>query len=129
VADDILRSARINGVVSKFAAIPSVRKFLFGYQRSQADVARSHGFFGLAIEGRDTTSIVFPDADLRFFLYADVRKREMRRNRGRNVDHITARDSVDQWVTLCQDGVIRIDTGMHDLKSVERIISRYVEEL
>jgi cytidylate kinase len=129
VEDSILRSAEINCVVSQFSNIPSVRKFLFEYQRSQADVARGHGFFGLAIEGRDMTSVVFPDADLRFFLYADAGKREERRNCGGKVDYIRDRDSADQRVTVCQDGVIRIDTGANSLQEVEGIISRYVEEL
>ena len=80
IGDKLLRSPEINEFVSKFAHIHRVRKFLFGYQRSLAAIAREHGFYGLAIEGRDVTSVIFPDADLRFFLYADADKRGLRRS-------------------------------------------------
>ncbi|MDR0595372.1 MAG: (d)CMP kinase [Puniceicoccales bacterium] len=129
IDDNLLRSAEINERVSQFAHIPSVRKFLFNYQRSQSEVSRKHGFWGLAIEGRDMTSVVFPDADLRFFLHADADKRERRRNCGIKMDPIAKRDSADAYVTICQDGVIRIDTGLYDLESVICIISKYVEDL
>ncbi|MDR3273711.1 MAG: (d)CMP kinase [Puniceicoccales bacterium] len=129
VEDKLLRSTEINEHVTQFAHIARVRKFLFDYQRSQASIAREHGFFGLAIEGRDMTSVVFPDADLRFFLHADMDKRERRRNHGMAMDPIAKRDLADEYVTLWQDGVIRIDTGFHDLQSVVNIISKYVEEL
>jgi len=75
------------------------------------------------------TSVVFPDADLRFFLHADMDKREQRRNHDTATDSIAKRDSADECVTLWQDGVIRIDTGFHNLQSVVNIISRYVKEL
>ncbi|MDR0679692.1 MAG: (d)CMP kinase [Puniceicoccales bacterium] len=129
IDDSSLRSAEINERVSQFAHIPSVRKFLFNYQRSQSEVSRKHGFWGLAIEGRDMTSVVFPDADLRFFLHADVDKREQRRSCGTEMDPIAMRDSADAHVTICQDGVIRINTGLHNLDGVVRIISKYVEDL
>jgi cytidylate kinase len=129
ISDDILRSKEVNGRVMEFAHIACVRKFLFSYQRSQASIAREHGFFGLAIEGRDITSVVFPDADLRFFLYADVNERERRHNQRKEIDSIALRDSVDAPITLWQSGVIRIDTGFHDLQSVIDIISARMEEL
>jgi cytidylate kinase len=127
IGDRFLRSTEINETVAKFAHVPSVRRFLFDYQRSQAAIALEHGFYGLAIEGRDATSAIFPDADLRFFLYADAGKREQRRSL--ETDPIADRDLADQCVTLRQDGVIRIDTGINCLQSVVDIISRHIEEL
>ncbi|MDR2720683.1 MAG: (d)CMP kinase [Puniceicoccales bacterium] len=127
IEDKLLRSAEINESVSKFAHIPCVRKFLFDYQRNLAAIAKEHGFYGLAIEGRDVTSVIFPDADLRFFLYADANKRELRRDT--EIDPITDRDLADQCVTLWQDGVVRIDTGTFGVQSVINLISRHIEEL
>lgn len=127
IGDKLLRSTEINESVSKVAHVSCVRKFLFGYQRSLAAIAKEHGFYGLAIEGRDVTSVIFPDADLRFFLHADVDKRELRRDI--EMDPIIDRDLADQCVTVWQDGVIRIDTGIFSLQSVVDIISRYIEEL
>ncbi|MDR2435743.1 MAG: (d)CMP kinase [Puniceicoccales bacterium] len=127
IGDKLLRSTEINEFVSKFAHVSRVREFLFGYQRSLAVVAKEHGFYGLAIEGRDVTSVIFPNADLRFFLHADTDKRALRRNT--ETDPIADRDLADQRVTVWQDGVIRIDTGIFSLQSVVNIISRYIEEL
>ncbi len=68
---DEIRSAAVNDAVSHFAAIPELRAALLDYQRGQAEAARSHGFRGLVMEGRDIGSVIFPDADFRFFLHAD----------------------------------------------------------
>ena len=73
VAADEIRSPDVNDDVSHFAAIPEVRAALLAYQRGQADVAREHGFRGLVMEGRDIGSVIFPDADFRFFLHARPR--------------------------------------------------------
>jgi cytidylate kinase len=83
---DEIRSATVNDNVSKFAAMPVVRKFLLDYQRDQAGVARERGFAGLVMEGRDIGSVIFPDADLRFFLSADPEARARRRAAEGGVD-------------------------------------------
>ena len=62
---------------------------------------------GLVAEGRDMTTVVFPNADLKIYLDASVKKRADRRHkqlmiRGKNVsiqnltDDITARDKLDR---------------------------------
>lgn len=127
--DDILRSTEINSNVAKVAGLSCVRKFLFDYQRSQLGIAQKHAFHGLIAEGRDMCTIVFPNADLRFFLYADLDKREQRRNKDNEKDCISCRDSIDVKITTDPTDVIMIDTGENDLQRVEKIISRYIEEL
>lgn len=129
VKEEFLRSRMINQNVAQFSQIPCIRKFLFNYQREQGKIAQKHGFYGLVIEGRDTTGIIFPDADLRFFLHAELTKREQRRNKENEVDCISCRDSVDKNVITCQQNVIQIDTGYYNLQQVEDIISLYIEEL
>ncbi len=74
-----IRSLAVNQNVSHYAAIPEVRTALLDYQRGQADVARSRGFRGLVMEGRDIGSVIFPQADFRFFLHADPAERARRR--------------------------------------------------
>jgi cytidylate kinase len=128
VEDKILRLMEINNHVTQFAHIVCVRNFLFNCQRNHISIVCEH-FFGLAIESRDMTSVTFPDADLRFFLHANMDKREQHQNRDMATDSIAKRDSVDECVTLWQDDAIRIDTSFHNLRSIVNIISRYVEEL
>ena len=93
--DSSIRSPEVNAAVSHFAAIPAVRRFLFDYQRSQVAVAQANGFQGLVMEGRDIGSVIFPDADLRLFLFADPVKRAQRRAAEGIADSIEKRDQMD----------------------------------
>jgi cytidylate kinase len=90
-----IRSADVNAAVSHFAAIPEVRTALLAYQRGQAAEARRHGFAGLVMEGRDIGSVVFPDADFRFYLNADPVERMRRRAHEGQADAVTERDRID----------------------------------
>jgi cytidylate kinase len=92
---DEIRSREVNDAVSHFAAIPELRTALLAYQRGQADIARSSGFSGLVMEGRDIGSVIFPDADFRFYLSADSAERERRRERQGQEDKVTERDRLD----------------------------------
>ena len=81
VPESEIRGPEVTAAVPHFAAMPEVRTALLTYQRSQADVAQAHNFCGLIMEGRDIGSVIFPNADLRFFLHADVEARTRRRSR------------------------------------------------
>ena len=122
-ADADIRSPQVNANVSKFAAIESVREFLFNYQRSQAQVARDHAeFTGLIMEGRDIGSVIFPNADFRFFLFADEATRAARRAKDGQTDSIAERDKLDSQrkaaPLVCPEGAIRVDTGPLPLEGV-----------
>jgi cytidylate kinase len=114
VPDAEIRSRVVNDHVSHFAAIPEVRAALLAYQRSQADVARKHGFRGVVMEGRDIGSVIFPDADFRFFLHADPAERARRREKEGGQDSITERDRLDSTRKAaplsCPAGAVSIDT-------------------
>ncbi|MBL9215728.1 MAG: (d)CMP kinase [Opitutaceae bacterium] len=109
-----IRSARVNEQVSHYAAVPEVRGTLLGYQRGQADVARRHGLRGLVMEGRDIGSVIFPQADFRFFLHADPAERAKRRAREGQQDSIAERDRIDSSrkasPLTCPAGATDIDT-------------------
>jgi cytidylate kinase len=111
---DEIRSKEVNDAVSHFAAIPAVRSALLAYQRGQADAARRGGFAGLVMEGRDIGSVIFPDADFRFFLHADPAEREQRRVKQGQVDKVAERDRLDssrKTAPLAQtEGAVSIDT-------------------
>ncbi len=90
-----IRGAEVTAAVSHFAAIPEVRAALLAYQRGQADVGREKGFRGLVMEGRDIGSVIFPDADFRFFLHADPEERAKRRALEGRQDAVAERDRLD----------------------------------
>lgn len=109
-----LRGPAVNGAVSHFAAIPAVRAALLAYQRDQARIAREHGFAGLVMEGRDIGTVIFPDADFRFFLHADPEERARRRAAEGQQDSIAERDRLDSSrkasPLLCPPGATDIDS-------------------
>ena len=120
--DAEIRSPTVNEKVSHFAALPGLRAGLLAYQRGQVEVARRNGFAGLIMEGRDIGSIIFPDADFRFFLQADPAERERRRAGQGQADRITERDRLDtQRKTApltCPPGAIAIDSTLLPLEEV-----------
>jgi CMP/dCMP kinase len=119
---DEIRSAAVNAHVSLFAALPSVRTALLDYQRRQADVARSAGFPGLIMEGRDIGSVIFPEADFRFFLQADPEARARRRADQGMEDKIHERDRLDSSRAtaplVCPPGAVPIDSTQLSLAEV-----------
>lgn len=120
--DGDLRTPEVNAAVSQFAAIPALRQALFDYQRGLAEVARREGFAGLIMEGRDIGSVIFPDADFRFFLEADEATRAERRALEGQTDSIADRDKMDTnrktAPLVCPEGATRVDTGPRTLDEV-----------
>ncbi len=114
VPDAEIRSRTVNEHVSHFAAIPEVRAALLAYQRGQASVARAHHFHGVVMEGRDIGSVIFPEADFRFFLHADPTERARRRAKEGGHDSIAERDRIDSTRKTaplsCPVGAVSIDT-------------------
>ena len=128
VPDTEIRSRVVNENVSHFAAIPEVRTALLAYQRSQADVARAHGFRGLVMEGRDIGSVIFPDAAFRFFLHADPEERARRRASEGGQDSIAERDRLDSSrktaPLACPPGAVSIDTTHLTLPEVVETMAK-----
>jgi cytidylate kinase len=129
---DELRRAEVNENVSKFAALPVVRKFLFDYQRDQESVARENGFNGLVMEGRDIGSVIFPDADLRLFLEASPDARAERRAAEGHDDQIHERDKLDKQrkasPLVCPPGATSIDSTNLTLEEVVEKVARLVDK-
>lgn len=129
-AGDEIRSREVNEHVSHFAAVPELRAALLAYQRSQADVARAHGFRGLVMEGRDIGSVIFPDADFRFFLHADPGERARRRAQEGQQDSIAERDRLDSSrkasPLTCPNGAVSIDTTHLTLPEVVEQMARAI---
>jgi CMP/dCMP kinase len=70
---DKIRTEEISMMASKVSAKPVVRKALLKLQR---DIGEKKG---VVAEGRDMGTVVFPDADIKFFLDASTETRALRR--------------------------------------------------
>ncbi len=73
--EDRIRTSEISMQASAVSSRPVVRRYLLDVQRSLGR-ARAAVF-----EGRDTGTVVFPDADLKFFLDAPLAVRSRRRHK------------------------------------------------
>jgi cytidylate kinase len=129
IPDSEIRSAEVTAHVARFAAIPDVRAALLDYQRSQAATARTHGFRGLVMEGRDIGSKIFPDADFRFFLFADPVERARRREQQGLSDQVAKRDTLDsQRLQQSLQGAVVIDSTHLTLAEVVDKIAAPIAE-
>jgi len=78
LTDIALRDEKIGLLASQIAPIPEVRKTLLDYQRQFAKDPPDQGR-GAVLEGRDITTIVCPDADVKIFVTATAEVRAERR--------------------------------------------------
>ena len=131
-----IRSEAVNAIVSPVATIPAVRAAMVQKQR---EVAREAG--GVVAEGRDITTVVFPQADHRFYLDASPRVRAERRarqlGRPQDVDEIeralAERDRIDSTredspLHLAQ-GVTRVSTdGLGIEEVLDKLLALVSEE-
>lgn len=113
-----IRGSRVTGAVSAVAAHPAARRVLVARQQELIAVSGRR----IVAEGRDTTTVVAPDADARILLTADERARMARRGLqiGGTEDaeqlraHVVGRDAKDSTVvnfTEAADGVVTIDSS------------------
>ena len=121
-----LRSSKVNDHVSHFAALPVLRKSLLDYQRSQVNQARSLGFSGVILEGRDIGTKILPEADLKIFLHADAETRIHRRMKDGEVDSIRKRDELDSnrksAPLACAEDALRINTADYSAEEVYNLV-------
>lgn len=68
-----IRTQQVSMAASRVSANPRVRAALLEIQRRLGCAGRS------ILEGRDIGTVIFPDADIKFFLTADVEERAKRR--------------------------------------------------
>lgn len=122
-----IRSAEVDARVSIVAAHGGVRASMVAKQREIA--ARSRG---VVAEGRDTTTVVFPDARCRFYLDASPRERARRRAEqlgapgrvGEIEGAIAERDRLD---STRADSPLRLGSGVQrfdtDGLSIEEVVA------
>lgn len=69
-----IRSPKVNAVVSAVSSVKEIRLQMVDLQRNMKNIAKD-----IVIEGRDITTVVFPNADLKVYLTADLKERAKRR--------------------------------------------------
>ena len=68
-----IRSLEVSAFVSPVSSIPEIRELMVSLQRKMAEGK------DVIMEGRDITTVVFPDANVKIYLDADVEERAKRR--------------------------------------------------
>ena len=128
-----IRSEQVGVVASTVSAISAVRERLLSIQRDAGEKG------GVVAEGRDMGTVVFPNADYKFYLDANVEERIRRRysellTRGSSADYKTiagdliARDRQDQERDIAplkasEDAIIVDSTRMSVAEVVEKMVS------
>lgn len=122
---ELIRSHEVAEAVSRVARVPKIREWMVNlYRRIIADVTDA----GIVVEGRDITTVVAPDADVRVLLTARPEVRAARRAGETDGDQdrvraaIEARDASDSKSVefmIPADGVTLLDTS--DLNFTESV--------
>jgi len=123
---DEIRSDEINLAVSIVAANPNVRASMVTRQREFAAAQP----LGTVVEGRDITTVVFPNASVKIFLTASLEERA--RRRGDESEHSVARrdeaDSSRIASPLRQaDDALVLDTTGRDVEDVAQEIVQWLK--
>jgi cytidylate kinase len=69
----LIRTPEVSMAASRVSAVPEVREALHELQRRLGAVGKA------ILEGRDIGTVIFPDADVKFFLTASIEERAKRR--------------------------------------------------
>lgn len=139
---NLIRTAEISRIASTISAYPKVRERLHDLQRHLVDTAQASGR-GMVLEGRDTTTVIAPDADVRILLTASEEVRLRRRAREHHGaateksiadthEEVVARDRRDAETTSFLEpapGVTLIDTTWLTIDEVcDRVLAE-VEDI
>jgi CMP/dCMP kinase len=131
-----IRQPEVSQMASKVSAQPAVRQGLLTLQRNMGKGG------GVVMEGRDIGTVVFPDADIKFYLDASAEERGRRRYRELQQQGVTTtvettvremterdqRDSGREHAPLrCADDAVAIDTTMLAFSEVVDLMLRRVD--
>jgi CMP/dCMP kinase len=106
-----LRSPEVTGRVAHLARLPAARACLLDLQRGAGEHGR------LVADGRDMGTVVFPDADLKVYLVADLEERARRRLREGGQREPSAEEVAAQAFAIRERD--RIDSG-RDISPLRR---------
>lgn len=133
-----LRSKEVNALISPVARKPYVRKFMVELQQNIASEK------GVIMDGRDISSVVMPDAELKIYLDASLEERARRRyldevNKGGNMTFEEVKKSVanrdyndlevNKTLVKCVDSVVIDSTNTTVDEVVSKVLSLVKERV
>ncbi len=133
-----IRSSEVTANVSPVSTVPQVRARLLELQRSIIAEALETG--GIVVEGRDIGSVVWPQAEVKLYLTADVEARAARRtaehahlgDASATAAQLAERDRIDSGRATAPltmvDGAVHLDTTHHTLEQVIDQVVTLVQE-
>lgn len=132
-----IRTPRINETVSPYSALPLIRSKLVDLQRKMGENQ------DVIMEGRDITTVVFPNADIKIYLDATAEERANRRYKEliqkgikttykETLESINKRDYNDMHKEIgalkVAEGAIVVDTTLLSIEEVYEIIKKIIDE-
>ncbi len=134
---DQIGAPEVSDLASKFSALKIVRERLRNLQRAAGEKG------GVVMEGRDIGTVIFPDAEIKFFLEADVNVRAQRRFKELSAkgDSITREEVLRQLIERDQrdsarehaplkraDDAIAIDSTKLTVAEVVAVMKKHIEQ-
>jgi CMP/dCMP kinase len=134
---DQISTPEVSDLASKFSALKTVRERMRYLQRAAGEEG------GVVMEGRDIGTVIFPDAEVKFFLEADVNERAERRFKELHAtgDSITreevlrqlierdARDRAREFAPLKRaDDALAIDSTKLTVDEVVAVMKKHMEQ-
>ena len=116
-----IRTPEVNSKVSSVAACSAIRRALVEQQR----IFASEQAHGTVVEGRDITTVVFPDAEVKVFLTASLEERAKRRG-DESAASVAARDEADASRV---DSPLSVGEGVTILDTTNMPLDQVVDEV
>ena len=134
-----LNSPEVSALTPKFACLEFVRDFVRNIQRTQA-----LNYKNIIVEGRDIGSVVFPNAEAKFFIDADLQTRATRRlqdyikqGKQKTLDEVVfdlkTRDDEDKYrhhspLIMTHDSILLDTSNLTIEESVNKMITKLKEK-
>jgi len=130
-----IREPAISMLASKLSQSRIVREYLYEMQRDQGKAG------GIVLEGRDTGSVVFPNAHVKFYLDANPEERAKRRHgelfsKGTTVDMRSVKEDMerrdkndterDLAPLIVPKGALYVDTSGLDAEGVVKVLYKHI---
>ena len=139
---DKLRTDEIDQISSKISSFSSVRESLKIFQLNFKKIHSDKS--GIVIDGRDITTVIFPDAEIKFYVTASLKDRANRRfeelilnnpkiDKKLVIKELQKRDQRDMErsvapLKIAKDAIV-IDTSDLTIEEVNIIVQREIEKV
>ena len=139
---DKLRTEEIDQISSKISSFSSVRESLKIFQLNFKKIHSDKS--GIVIDGRDITTVIFPDAEIKFYVTASLKDRANRRfeelvlnnpkiDKKLVIKELQKRDQRDMErsiapLKIAKDAIV-IDTSDLTIEEVNFIVQREIEKV